>query len=183
MVFGINSSHIVNRKEIVLSFASHYFTPSYLQCLQYLSQIPQSAIILHTNTVAYIEIIWITILTAVRLLTSAPNLTSDSTTSIWPLKAAQCKAVHFSYCSEYKTMHTYKSHTIFTAYYYSTAFTLYIAHTHTHQFTSKVALTSAPDLISNSTTSTWPHWAAKCKDVQFFYVHSDIISHGYLHEI
>ena len=26
-VFGINSSHIINRKEIVLGFASHYFTP------------------------------------------------------------------------------------------------------------------------------------------------------------
>ena len=47
MVFGINSSHIVNRKEIVLGFASHYFTPSYLQCLHYLSQIPQPAILLH----------------------------------------------------------------------------------------------------------------------------------------
>jgi len=38
VVFGINSSSIVNRKEIVqgkervLGFASHYFTPSYLQC-------------------------------------------------------------------------------------------------------------------------------------------------------
>ena len=34
-VFGINSSRIVNRKEIVLSFASYYFTPSYLQCSHY----------------------------------------------------------------------------------------------------------------------------------------------------
>ena len=35
VVFGINSSRIVNRKEIVLGFASHYFTPSCLQCSHY----------------------------------------------------------------------------------------------------------------------------------------------------
>ena len=44
-----NSSCIVNRKEIVLGFASHYFTPSYLQCSHYLSQILQPAILLHKH--------------------------------------------------------------------------------------------------------------------------------------
>ena len=46
VVFGIYSSCIVNRKEIVLGFALHYFTPSYLQCSHYLSQILQPAILL-----------------------------------------------------------------------------------------------------------------------------------------
>ena len=36
MVFRINSSHIVNRKDIVLGFASHDFTPSCLQCSHYI---------------------------------------------------------------------------------------------------------------------------------------------------
>jgi len=35
VVFAINSSHIVNRKEIVIGFASHHFTLSCLQCLHY----------------------------------------------------------------------------------------------------------------------------------------------------
>jgi len=50
MVFGIKSESIVNRKDIALGFALHYFTPSYLQCSHYLSQIPQPVILYITYT-------------------------------------------------------------------------------------------------------------------------------------
>ena len=41
----------------MLSFPLHYFTPSYLQCSHYLSQIPQPATLLHVQTGVH-RILW-----------------------------------------------------------------------------------------------------------------------------
>ena len=76
MVFGINSSRIVNRKEIVLGFTSHYFTPSYLQCSHYLSQ---PAILLHILTLQLcIQLFLMKFCTATTSTVMCPNLLSVS---------------------------------------------------------------------------------------------------------